>query len=151
MGSSMAVAFQVQLKIRRPVAEVFDAVVNPATLTGYFISQSSGPLVPGTTVEWSFPEFPGMASPVTVDEVVPDERIVLRWGAGDGDYLTRVEMSFVSLDDGNTMVAISESGWNDTDAGRAASYDNAGGWMHMMCCMKGYLEYGINLREGGAL
>jgi hypothetical protein len=32
-----------------------------------------------------------------------------------------------------------------------ASYGNAGGWMHMMCCMKGYLEHGINLRAGGAL
>jgi hypothetical protein len=26
---------------------------------------------------------------------------------------------------------------------------NAGGWMHMLVCLKGYLEYGINLRAGG--
>ena len=32
----------------------------------------------------------------------------------------------------------------------AESYGNAGGWMHMMCCLKAFLEYGINLREGGA-
>ena len=35
--------------------------------------------------------------------------------------------------------------------GLKASYDNCGGWMHMSCCLKAYLEYGINLRAGGAL
>lgn len=30
-------------------------------------------------------------------------------------------------------------------------YGNCGGWMHMMCCLKAHIEYGINLRTGGAL
>ena len=34
--------------------------------------------------------------------------------------------------------------------GEETSYGNAGGWMHMMCSLKAYLEYGINLRAGGA-
>lgn len=46
---------------------------------------------------------------------------------------------------------ISESGWRSDPEGIKASYGNAGDWMHMMCCMKGYLEHGINLRAGGAL
>ncbi|MBE8398177.1 ATPase, partial [Leptospira borgpetersenii serovar Hardjo-bovis] len=28
------------------------------------------------------------------------------------------------------------------------SYMNCQGWMNMSCCLKAYLEYGINLRKG---
>jgi uncharacterized protein YndB with AHSA1/START domain len=141
--------FQVQLKIRKPVAEVFDAVVDPDKLSGYFVEQSSGPMVPGATVTWKFPELEDRF-PVTIREVVKDERIVLAWASAEGGYDTRVEMIFKPLDAGNTMVQITESGWRPTDKGIEASYGNAGGWMHMMACLKAYLEYGVNLRAGGA-
>jgi uncharacterized protein YndB with AHSA1/START domain len=146
----MAVKFTVQLKIRKPVAEVFDAVVDDKKMSGYFISKASGPLVAGRTVMWSFPEFPGEAYPVEVDEVVPNERIRLRWDADKGRDKTRIEMVFKPIDAGATLVQISESGWNDDEAGLKASHGNAAGWMHMMMGLKGSLEYGINLREGGA-
>lgn len=145
----MALKFQVQLKIRKPAAEVFDAVVDPQKLTGYFIQTGSGPLVEGTTVMWKFPELAD-AFPVVVHEVVKNERLVFEWPADSGDGNTRVEMIFKPLDATNTMVQISESGWPNTEAGLAASHGNAGGWMHMLACLKGYLEYGINLRAGGA-
>ncbi len=141
--------FQVQLKIRRPVAEVFDAVVNPARLSGYFVQSASGPLVEGATVTWSFAEAPE-PFPVVVSEVRPNERIRFAWPAEEGGYNTQVEMLFEPLDDRNTMVRIKESGWRETPAGIKASYGNAGGWMHMMCSLKAYLEYDINLRAGGA-
>ena len=41
----MELRFQVYGKIRKPVAEVFDAVANPKKLSGYFTTGgSSGPL-----------------------------------------------------------------------------------------------------------
>jgi uncharacterized protein YndB with AHSA1/START domain len=144
--------FQVQLKIRKPVAEVFDAVVQPQKLSGYFISESSGPLAPGKTVKWKFAEVPE-AFDVVVREVTPPQRIVFEWPSavsGEGAPMTTVVMNFKPMDDQNTMVQISESGWPATDAGFKASHGNAGGWMHMMACLKAYLEYGINLRAGGA-
>jgi uncharacterized protein YndB with AHSA1/START domain len=141
--------FTVQLKIRKPPAEVFDAVVRPEKLTGYFVRATTGPLVAGQTVKWSFAEAPELFD-VVVREVAKNERIVFEWPADSGDYKTRVEMIFQRLDDGATLVQISESGWRGDAAGVKASYGNAGGWMHMMCCMKAYLEYGgINLRAGG--
>jgi uncharacterized protein YndB with AHSA1/START domain len=147
----MTVKFQVQLKIRKPVAEVFDAVVDPKKLAGYFVKEASGPMVAGQTVMWSFPEFEG-SFPVEVDEVVADERIVLRWDADAGRGKTRIEMVFKPMEDpANTMVQISESGWVNDEAGLKASHGNAAGWMHMMMGLKGSLEYGVNLREGGAL
>jgi uncharacterized protein YndB with AHSA1/START domain len=144
--------FQVQLKIRKPVAEVFDGVVNPKKLAGYFVAKASGPLEPGKTVKWSFPE-PQFSEPFDVScrEVVKNERIVFEWPAGEGPAKTRVQMSFKPLDPQNTMVQISESGWPDTEKGYERAFGNAGGWMHMVAAMKAYLEYGINLRAGGVI
>ncbi len=141
--------FQVQLKIRKAAAEIFDAVVRPEKLRGYFVQAASGALEEGATVKWRFAEVPGEHD-VVVRQVVKDRRIVLEWPADGGRYNTRVEMAFEPLDDQNTLVRISESGWREDPAGIEASYGNAGGWMHMMCCLKAYLEYGINLRAGGA-
>ncbi|MCG3174559.1 MAG: hypothetical protein GMKNLPBB_02804 [Myxococcota bacterium] len=145
----MPLKFQVQLKIRKPVPEVFDAVANPEKLSGYFTRSASGPLVTGVTVKWSFPEFPGEHD-VQVIEVVKNERIVLEWEATEGGYLTRTEMLFKAIDAQNTMVQITESGWRDNPQGLESSYGNCSGWTHMLCCLKGYVEYGINLREGGS-
>ena len=143
----MELKFQVQLKIRKPPAEVFAAVVDPKKLTGYFVRSASARLSKGATVMWSFAEAP-QPFPVTVREVVENERIVFEWPAAD--YNTRVEMTFAPLEGNETMVKIAESGWPDDEPGRKLSYGNAGGWMHMLACLKAYLVYGINLRAGGA-
>jgi uncharacterized protein YndB with AHSA1/START domain len=141
-------SFQVQLKILKPVEEVFQAVVDPKKLSGYFTKTASGPLVEGATVMWSFAEMPG-EFPVKLLQVEKDARIVLRWEAAEGGYDTTAEMTFEPLDGGATMVRIRESGWRDTPKGVESSYGNCGGWMHMACCLKAYLEHGINLRAGG--
>jgi len=141
--------YEVQLKILRPVHDVFEAVVDPKHLAGYFVAAASGRLVEGATVLWRFAEVPG-EHPVEVRQVVADQRVVFTWAADDGDRIT-VEMIFKALDGGATMVQIRESGWRATPAGVAGSYGNCAGWMHMMCCLKAYLEHGLNLRAGGAL
>ena len=145
----MSVAFQVQLKIRKPVAEVFEAVRDERKLTGYFVQNASGPFATGATLTWKFDEAPE-PFPVQVREVVKNEKIVFDWPTADPKVLTRVTMTFKVIDAANTMVQIAEGGWDNTPDGLRQSHDNAGGWMHMMVCLKGYLEYGINLRAGGA-
>ncbi|ATB29469.1 SRPBCC domain-containing protein [Melittangium boletus] len=144
----MELKFKVQVKIQKPVAEVFDGVYNPKKLTGYFTSEASGPLVEGTTVQWAFSEPAVPPFPVQVRQVVTNELIVLTWGGGEDEADTRVEMRFTPVDAHSTLVSISESGWKETPKGLELSYGNCGGWMHMVCCLKAYLEYGINLRKG---
>ncbi|MDW6021937.1 SRPBCC domain-containing protein [Mesorhizobium sp. BAC0120] len=144
----MSLGFKVSGRIAKPVADVFDAVVNPTKLSGYFttIKGASAPLVAGTTVTW------WGDIPVEVDEVVPQRRIVLRWDGGGADakpsYRTRIEMNFEPLEDGATFVTIAEEGWREDEAGRKRSYLNCEGWSQMLACMKAYLEHGINLRDG---
>jgi uncharacterized protein YndB with AHSA1/START domain len=143
----MTLRSQVQLKIRKPVAQVFDAVVDHRKLAGYFIEVGSGPLVAGATVTWKFPEL-DESFPVTGREVVPYERLAFTWGSMTGGE-NSVEFVFKPMNGEETMVQVTESGWPDTPEGVKASQGNAGGWMFMLTALKGYLEYGINLRAGG--
>jgi uncharacterized protein YndB with AHSA1/START domain len=150
----MELRFKVSGRIARPVDEVFDAVVDPDQLSRYFTTGGAkGRLETGATVSWDFADFPG-AFPVEVVEVEPNRRIVLRWEANDdtepatGAYLTTVTMEFEPLDDGRTLVTIAEGGWRPTEGGQRASYGNCEGWTGALCCMKAWLEHGINLRDG---
>lgn len=149
----MKLAFEVSARIACPVAEVFEAVVDPASLSRYFTTGGAeGRLETGAIVTWDFHDFPG-AFPVEVVEVVPNERIVLRWGASEGDrqmdYSTTVTMRFAALDDDRrTLVTIAEEGWRETEGGLKSSYGNCMGWSQMLCALKMWVEHGINLREG---
>jgi uncharacterized protein YndB with AHSA1/START domain len=149
----MAYEFQVSGRIARPVHEVFEAVVDPAKLSGYFTTGGAeGRLATGATVTWDFHDFPG-AFPVHVVEVVDNSRVVLRWGAAPDDdpagkYETTVTLTFEGLEDGRTLVTIAESGFRNNAKAQKASYGNCEGWTGMLCAMKVYLEHGINLRQG---
>ncbi|RIK85252.1 MAG: ATPase [Hyphomicrobiales bacterium] len=153
----MELKFSVSGRIARPVAEVFEAVVDPAQLSRYFTTGGArGRLEAGATVYWDFHDFPG-AFPVEVVEVEKDRRIVLRWAAEEGTAggeagaagsFTTVTMTFEPTGDGRTLVTIAEEGWRETEAGLRASYGNCQGWMQMLCALKAHIEHGINLREG---
>lgn len=145
----MELKFTVAGRISKPVAQVFDAVVEPDRLTQYFTTGGAkGRLMPGAEVIWDFHDFPG-AFPVLVQEVVPNQKIVLQWEADQkASTWTTVTMEFSPLDDGRTLVRISEFGWPETGDGLASSFGNCEGWTMMLCAMKAWLEHGINLRDG---
>ncbi|WP_340589402.1 SRPBCC domain-containing protein [Erythrobacter alti] len=159
----MAIGFRVAGRVSGPVGEVFEAVADPDTISKYFTTGGAkGRLESGSTVSWEFHDYPG-AFEVDVIEVVPNERIVLQWPAyeaephnvsgggqdegADADYKTTVTMTFREAD-GGTMIEIAEEGWRDTDAARRGSYGNCQGWSQMLCCLKAWVEHGINLRDG---
>jgi uncharacterized protein YndB with AHSA1/START domain len=158
----MDLKFKVMMIVGRPVHEVFEAVADPKQLSSYFTTGgASGRLEQGKTVTWDFHDFPG-AFPVEVDEVVPDEKIVLRWEAAEGEqvsddgeiqispagYQTTVTFTFKPTDDNRTIVEVEERGWRETEGGLQASYGNCMGWSQMLAALKAWVEHGINLREG---
>lgn len=152
----MDLKFKVSGRIAKPVAEVFEAVVDPKQLSEYFTTGGAkGRLEPGATVTWDFHDFPG-AFPVKVVEVVPNERIVLNWGAGEDspesetlpEHDTKVTIEFEALEDGRTLVSISEEGWRETPRGLANSYRNCEGWTGMLAAMRVWVEQGGHFRHG---
>ena len=148
----MDLKFKTSARIAKPVAEVFEAVVDPGQLSQFFATGegTSGRLESGATVTWDFHDFPG-AFPVNVETVVANKEIVLHWDAvedGGPKYQTTVRMDFEALDDGRTLVTIAEEGWHENQASLKASYGNASGWTHALCALKVWLEHGIHLRDG---
>ncbi|WP_319517419.1 SRPBCC domain-containing protein [uncultured Martelella sp.] len=149
----MELKFRVSTHVSKPVEEVFDAVVDPKKLSGYFTTGgASERIAPGATVIWSFHDFPG-ACPVRVREVEENRKIVLNWEASengkDAGYDTTVTMTFSPIDDNaRTLVTITEEGWRETEGGLKASYINCAGWEQMLCALRVYIEHGINLRDG---
>jgi len=147
----MARNYTVQTKIQKPVSDVFDAIVSREKLCQYFTSSATGDLEEGQEVGWRWRHFHATL-PVVVHQVIPAKRIELRlntraWEktASDG-YDVRVIFDFEALDDGSTMLSISEAGWKTDADGLKGSHDNCSGWTHMAMCLKAWIEHGIDLR-----
>lgn len=144
----MELKFKIQTKIQKPVVEVFDAIYNPTKITQYFATESaSGPLDEGAKVIWRFADYPGDV-PLSVTRVVANQLIAFDWETMERGYDTHVEIHFEPLSAEETLVSISEGNWKENQKGLDSSYGNCYGWMQMSCCLKAYLEYGINLRKG---
>ncbi len=156
----MEINFRVSGRIAKPVEEVFEAVADPNKLSRYFTTGGAkGRMEAGQTVLWNFTEHPGEI-PVEVVEVVPNEKIVLEWGANETasgeigskatetNYRTTVTLLFKPTADGRTLVEIVEEGWSETPGALRGSYNNCEGWTGMLCALKAWAEHGINLREG---
>lgn len=139
----MELKFLIQTKINKPVEEVFDSIINPKKLTGYFCEKSNGPLVEGQTVRWTWSKDD---VDVKVKQIIPNSKIVIEWPAETGGT-SITEMTFSTLEGGLTMIAITESGWPENAEGLKASYKNCQGWQHMLSCMRAYLLHGIDLRK----
>jgi len=133
------------LQISKPVNRAFEAIVDPAEMTNYFISRSSGRLIEGEQVTWGFPEFEA-DFPITVDKVVKDSFVSFHWEV-DGEML-HVEITLSPVDGGSTIVTITEKSRENDEAGILWLRGNTAGWANFLACLKAYLEYGINLRKG---
>ena len=92
--------------IRKPVAEVFEAFVNPDIATKFWFTKSSGRFEAGKQVQWEW-EMYGVSAPVTVKIIEANKRIVIEWLGYSG--LTTVEWIFASQKDGTTFVSITEA------------------------------------------
>ena len=65
---------EVAMQIQKPVHLVFDAIINPDTMSYYFISKSTGMMEEGSELIWNWPEF-DMDCPIKVGKIIKDEYI----------------------------------------------------------------------------
>lgn len=145
-------SFTVSGRVSRPIAEVFEAVADPAQLSKYFTTGGArGRLEAGAAVTWDFHDFPGRF-PIEVIEADPPRRIVIRWdgnAAADEDGKTTTTFEFEPIDNGDrTLVTITEASWRPTAEGATSAFGNCMGWSGMLAALKMWVEHGINLRDG---
>ncbi|PTX22232.1 uncharacterized protein YndB with AHSA1/START domain [Pontibacter mucosus] len=133
------------LQVLKPANEVFEAIVDPAKMSNYFISESSGPMEAGKTVTWKFPEF-DERFPVRVGRIEQDKYVSYFWDHGDQELL--VEMTLTPKGENATLVTITEKEMENDEAGISWLRGNTEGWANFLACLKAYLEYGVNLRKG---
>ena len=95
-----------EMLIRRPVAEVFEAFVNPDITSRFWFTKGSGRLESGKQVQWDWDMY-GVSQQVSVKAVEPHARILVEWpGYGSS---TTVEWIFTAREDGSTFVSITSS------------------------------------------
>ena len=139
---------ETKLRMQRPAHAVFEAIVNPALMSAYFISSGSHRLDAGQALTWTWEDV-GRTLEVSPFVCVPNERLGLEWSASG--VATRVVFGIEELPDDTTLVHVLEAGWPMDPEGSARCLQQTKGWVHMLCCMKAYLEHGIDLREGGVV
>jgi uncharacterized protein YndB with AHSA1/START domain len=140
---TMAVAKSAML-MRRPVADVFEALVEPSVTTKFWFTKSTGRLEPGAHVTWKW-EMYGASAEVDVVAIEPDERITIRWPSYSGTPST-VEWTFTDRGDGTTYVSVVESGFTTGDMDIAdQAIESTQGFTFLLAGMKAWLEHGIEL------
>src|SRR5882762_4824616 len=78
-----------EMLIRKPVAEVFEAFVNPAITTRFWFTKGSGRLEAGKQIRWDW-EMYNVSVQVNVKAIEKNARILIEWSA-QGHAPTTVE------------------------------------------------------------
>jgi uncharacterized protein YndB with AHSA1/START domain len=101
-----------EMLVRSPVAEVFNAFVDPGTITKFWLESTTGPLVKGARVVWRF-MVPGAKETVTVTALDDQQRIAFDWSNGMG-----VTLTFGKKGDRATSIAVDSVAGYDRDHDR---------------------------------
>jgi uncharacterized protein YndB with AHSA1/START domain len=141
MANVTPVVVNAQMLIRRPVAEVFEAFVNPEITTKFWFTKSSGKLEQGKTVRWDWEMF-GVGDELTVKDLEENRRILIEWASDS----SKVEWNFEPRGDNTTLVTITNSGFASIgDEILAQALDAKGGYTTVLAGLKAWLEHGIEL------
>jgi uncharacterized protein YndB with AHSA1/START domain len=133
------------IQILKPIEVVYEAIVDPNKMNKYFIESGSDRLDNKSTVDWKFPEF-DYIFPVEGLIVQPYDYISFDWSGGAPDML--VEIFLEKTSPMTTVVRVKEGKFSPDEEGIKQTIGQTEGWANFLACLKAYLEYGINLRQG---
>ena len=135
---------QAAMLIRKPVAEVFEAFVNPAITSKFWFTKGSGRLEAGKQIKWDW-EMYNLSVNVTVKAIERNSRILIEWSAHEASPTT-VEWIFTPHPGGTTFVSITNSGFHgDADQVVQQALDSTGGFALVLAGAKAFLEHNIEL------
>jgi uncharacterized protein YndB with AHSA1/START domain len=138
-----AVIAKTEMMIRKPVAQVFEAFINPEITSKFWFTKGSGRLEAGKQIRWDW-EMYGASAQVNVKVVEQNKRILIEWESYGGT--TTVEWQFTARPDNETLVTIQETGFTgDDDQIVKNALDSTEAFTIVMCGLKAYLEHNILL------
>lgn len=125
-----------KMMILKPARDVFEAIVDPQKMGGYWFSSGTARVEQGKNITWKYEEY-GAEGNIHVKEVEENKKIVFDWGE------TTVTMTFFDEDE-STIIQVTESGLKEDDPDLVAKMlGQKEGWVYMLTCLKGYIENGI--------
>ena len=143
MTAEPAPAAKAEMLVRKPVATVFEAFVDPAITSKFWFTKGSGRLEAGAAVRWEW-EMYNVSADVRVTAVEPNRRILVEWSAYGAP--TTVEWVFTARPDGTTFVSITNAGFAGTPAEQAAqAIGSTEGFTLVLAGLKALLEHGVRL------
>lgn len=133
-----------ELGIRKPVKEVFEAFTNPDITTKFWYTHSTGNLEVGATIEWKW-EMYNLVIPVTVIEIVENQKILIEWG--EGIHRSTVVWEFNSVNDNLTFLTIKNYNFQGSDDELLNQIkDSTKGFTFVLSGLKAWLEHNLQLR-----
>ena len=127
--------------IRKPAVEVFDAFVNPETMSRFWFTRRDDGLREGEGVTWYLgaePDAPRFD--VRVTSLRPPHLIVMEWESAGG--FTTVRWTFEAKSRDATVVRVEETGYSgDPQAVIDAALDSTGGFNQVLIAAKAWLEH----------
>ena len=132
-----------EMLIRKPVAEVFEAFVDPAITSKFWFTKGSGRLETGKKIKWDW-EMYGLSEEITVKSVEPNKRIPIEWPAYGAP--TTVEWVFTTREDNTTFVSITNAGFRgDEDEIVNQVMSSTEGFTLVLAGLKALLEHNVIL------
>ncbi|HEX8036405.1 MAG TPA: SRPBCC family protein [Ktedonobacterales bacterium] len=132
-----------QMLIRRPVADVFAAFVDPAITSKFWFTHGSSRLEAGKQVQWDW-EMYDASIQVNVKAIEENKRILIEWPGYSTPTL--VEWTFTPRDEDTTFVTITNTGFTGTgDEIVKQALDATGGFTFVLAGLKAFLEHNITL------
>jgi uncharacterized protein YndB with AHSA1/START domain len=132
-----------EMLIRRPVAEVFEAFIDPAITSKFWFNKGSGRLEAGKQIQWDW-EMYGVSAQVNVKAIDAERRILLEWPYNGTPTL--VEWIFTARPDNTTFVSISNSGFSGSaDDIVEQAIGSTGGFAFVLSGLKALLEHNVIL------
>jgi uncharacterized protein YndB with AHSA1/START domain len=132
-----------EMLIRKPVAEVFEAFVNPAITSKFWFSNGSGRLEAGKQVTWTW-EMYNFSVPVEVKVIELNARILVEWSAFG--VPTPIEWVFKARPDGTTFVTVTNQGFPGEAAEAVqCALDATEGFAFVLAGAKAFLEHNVQL------
>jgi uncharacterized protein YndB with AHSA1/START domain len=132
-----------EMLIRRPVAQVFEAFVNPEITCKVWFSKGSARLQQGQKLRWDW-EMYGASANVSVLAIEQDKRILIEWSGYESP--TQVEWVFTPRADGSTFVSITNFGFTGDPAKVVQNaIESTEGFTFLLAGVKALLEHGVLL------
>jgi uncharacterized protein YndB with AHSA1/START domain len=136
-------ASKAEMLIRKPVAEVFEAFIDPAITSNFWFTQGSGRLEAGKEIQWEW-EMYNISIAVSVKALEENRRILIEWPGYSAPSI--VEWTFTPHGDHATFVSISESGFRgDGDSIAEQLVSSTEGFTLVLAGLKAFLEHKIKL------